>query len=132
LKNSFIEILYKKGFCTKVFKHVRKLDAQVCWACDATGLYTKEGDLFLYDEECYRCKGTGIYRPAKTLTWFVFYFVISDQYFVWHQPQNLVKYSINLTDDFDTDINDTEVKPIEIPKKKLTESKALVKWFLEM
>lgn len=72
---------------------------------------------------CLKCSGTGVYH---TISYYVFHFCLEDQSFTWHQPQKDVDYPVETTEV--SDINQTEVKPLEIPKAKLTQAKALVRW----
>lgn len=122
LKNKFIEFLYKKGFCEMAYIHTLRLKEKECYSCHGTGYH--------YKGECYNCGGTGIYQESDTLRFIVFHFTIDNKKFCWHQPDYLVEFEFQITNKSE-DINETEIKPLEIPRSKLKHYKELIKWVLE-
>ncbi|MCQ3977664.1 MAG: hypothetical protein DPW09_29910 [Anaerolineae bacterium] len=126
LKNDLIRWLYEAGFCREAYLHLKELEAQECWNCSGTRVA-------YYDDygvdTCRRCRGTGIYRGKRTLKFVVFRFFINEQPFSWHQRFEDVDFEVKFTGD-QQQMPEIEIKELEIPQRKLTEAKALVKWFL--
>jgi hypothetical protein len=118
LKNKLIEWLYHAGYCQSVGIH--KPIEKECFTCYGSGQW-HDGS------ECFKCDGTGIYKGAS---FFVFRFNVDGQNYCWHQPMESISFHPDITSATDT-INETEVKPLEISKSKLAESKALLKWVIE-
>lgn len=128
LKSRFIKWLYDQGYCQSCYLHITVGNSVTCWGCDGTGLWSS-WDGFDIDR-CRKCDGTGRYKKKK-FEFAVFRFVIDDHPFCWHQPTEKLTFSPNYTSDQPTAMNETETKPLEIAYRKLTESKQLVKWFLQ-
>ena len=94
IKNKMVELLYMNGYCTECYPHVTELPSKECWSCDGTGVwesYGQEGD------RCLNCNGTGVHLPAKTLTFVCFRFVVEEQTYCWHQPEE--SGTVHLRDD---------------------------------
>lgn len=123
LKNTFIRKMYRSGYSESVKIHKIEIGAQECYTCNGTGKCDYEGS-------CYNCNGTGNYRQGKVLKFAVFAFLINDTRFVWHQPMEKVGFEFEVTDSEESEINETEVKPLEVKRSKLTELKALLKWVI--
>lgn len=77
LKNQFVEHLYRAGYCVAAERHHQELK---CY-CGGSAW-------------CEKCDGTGIYRET---TLYYFKFDLGDQFYVWHQPAELVTWPIAFT-----------------------------------
>lgn len=127
LKNRLIRELHARGYCTKAFLHQRHMEGLVCYSCEGSGesFFNSDGRL------CRRCGGTGFYKPPTTIGFYAFEFSIKNERFMWHQPLTAVDFEVNIDESITpTELNETMVKPLEIPRRKLTEAKALVRWFV--
>jgi hypothetical protein len=71
------------------------------------------------------------YLRKKTVRWYVFRFNIEGRMFTWHQPEDKVDFPIRLTEQTENEMNQTEIKSLEISSRKLAEAKVLIKWILE-
>lgn len=120
LKNEVIRILYQSGYCVSTYKHILEFESKECRTCNGTGM--KRGVF------CYDCEGSGeiTFDPSEFI---VFVFGINNEKYVWHQPEEYIRFSFELTGN-EEKINKTEEKPIDIPKRKLSDFKALLKWFV--
>jgi hypothetical protein len=140
LKNQLVALLYQQGACIECLAHERHLPEKICRACDGTGV--SERDPYLdeieedfgvelvgnTDEKCLRCRGTGIYLPAKTLRDIAFKFMVCGRMFAWHQPDDLI--------DFEYEISATEQgcpaeeNPLEMSTAKMREGKVIIRYVL--
>lgn len=127
IKNQFIEMLYHKGYCIECYIHYKILNEKICFSCDGTGISYNRKDQFSFG--CDRCLGTGIYQEEGTLEFVVFHFLVDGEKFTWHQPKESVDFEFSITQEADN-LNETQVKPMEINRSKLTEAKALIKWVM--
>ena len=82
LKNHLIRIFYERELCEKVETHVQELE---CWDCGGTG--SDGGDY------CFACNGSGVYR---TITLYCFFFRVTGQMYIWHQPSDKVDYPVRV------------------------------------
>lgn len=85
LKDHLVRIFYQAGLYRSVRLHRQTLE---CWACRGTGV---SNDWDGYEEPCYKCGGTGIYREHMLYS---FHFSIAGQHYAWHQPQRLVTWPV--------------------------------------
>lgn len=85
LKNSLLRHFYEHGFCVSVKPQKQYA---ICWDCSGTGNYYAQGD-------CWKCGGTGIYRTHHL---YRFVFAVSGRRYVWHQPQALVTWPVEITE----------------------------------
>ena len=129
LKNRLIKSFYQSGYSSSVAIHTRTLKKQICWTCDGTGTWYDWQSFFV--ETCRKCDGTGVYKPEKELKFCVFRFEIGDKVFVWHQPAENLDFTPEVVDALAGKINDTEAKPLKVARRKLSELKALVRWYLD-
>lgn len=81
LKNLLLEHWYKQGHCIGATIIRQNLE---CWSCDGTGWHWT-GDY------CWKCDGTGIYR---SILLYQFVFMIAGRRYCWHQPKDLVDWSV--------------------------------------
>jgi hypothetical protein len=124
LEKGVIRKLYSLGFCDKAFVHVKELPGKVCRECEGSG-ESHCGRL------CLHCSGSGMYTYPRTLKFYVFHFVIESEQFVCYRPFEEVDFAVNIDNSNGPSVlTVTETKPLEIPRRKLTEVKALVRWFL--
>ncbi len=86
LKNQLVQHFYQSGFCESVTQQVQTLP---CWSCNGTGV-----DEWNDGDECWKCHGTGIYRRHHL---YRFVFRINGISYVWHQPDSLVTWPVELT-----------------------------------
>ena len=121
LKNELIEMLYKEGYSETVYLHRKLLPAKMCYTCDGSGIDEWDG------RDCCNCGGTGEYLPEKLLQWYVFRFSVGAKYYTWHQPKELITCPVQLTE-FESEINETIIKPVLLKKSKFSEAKALIEW----
>jgi len=112
LKGKFIKLLYSLGCCEKVYRHHLSAGTRECWSCDGFG--------------CPSCKYRGNYFQKERF-FLVFRFDVEGKSFSWHQPKELVDFEV-VDKGEESDLNETEVKPLEIPRQKLAGAKALVGW----
>jgi len=100
-----------------------------CNRCEGKGIADD------YDEDasgdCSRCCGTGWYREAGKLEFIVFRFRIADQVYCWHQPRELVKWPVELTDEAEAWQTEQEEKPLNMNQRKFADAKALVRFVIE-
>jgi len=129
LKNSFMRLLYRLGLCDRAYRHVDRFPALVRRNCGGTGRDFQNG----YKKEacsCHRCNGTGIFRPALEDRYIVMSFVVEGRRYTWHQPEELIDYPVQLTDE-DLPMSETTARPLGIPRRELTRCKALVRWVID-
>lgn len=86
LKNALIKCLYLQGYCTQAKIHLQN---KICYGCDGTGEYWTGAD-------CHRCNGTGIYSSTRL---YAFRFKLNGHSYAWHQPQRLIDYDVQLTEE---------------------------------
>ena len=120
LKNDVVRILYQAGYCISTTRHIKETDSRECRYCYGPGL--RQGN------ECYDCDGMGTVN-LDPYRFIVFVFNVNNERYVWHQPEERIQFSIQVGEDSE-EINETEVKPINIPKNGLSEGKALLRWFI--
>lgn len=145
LKSRFIEYLYTNGYATSVGIHKDPDREHECWKCNGTGVHKLTDADFDYrfddfdeddfedieDDTCPKCDGTGIYRRVPGRTYYVFSFDIGGVRYAWHSPQDTVQFPVSVTEDSSGDLPETETKPIEISRSRLTERRKLLEWVLE-
>jgi hypothetical protein len=144
LKNSLIRLLYTNGFCNTCYVHNTELPAQPCWSCGGTGIWASEhsdddwdgddwdgDDWDDTDEDCRKCKGTGIYRKPKALAFLCFRFAIGEKTFCWHQPKKSVSFVYKVTAAECSFALTDEEKPISLDRRKFAEAKHLLMWVIE-
>lgn len=119
LKNELIELLYRNGYCTAAWIHLWQQEEQICRECDGAG-----------DIEC-SCGGTGVWRPARTLEFWCFRFLIEDCIYCWHQPRRSVEFTpVESVPPQDWEGIAGE-KPVSLPVRKFASVKALLRWVLD-
>ena len=118
LKTSFIERLYTaERFTDRVEKLTKTLPEKACFGCDGSG--------------CERCEHTGIFAKARDVASYVFTFTVNGRRYTWMQPDRVMAFEPRVE----------ETKPetgaaremdlsINIPRSKLAEAKALIRWVL--
>jgi hypothetical protein len=120
LKNRLVKLLYKDGYCTAAWEHRLVLPAKICRDCGGSG----DGGC------CDRCDGTGEYLPAKTVRFICFRFEVGVRY-TWHQPVELVRFPVTMTDaPADWQPGERE-KPVPMPRRQFAAAKDLIRWVLE-
>ncbi len=82
LKRALITLFYCQQFPVHVSRQQQTLR---CDRCCGTGIFysPRSG----YEDDCWHCDGTGIYRQTSLLR---FQFTIGGEVFVWHQPEDRV------------------------------------------
>ena len=122
LKSRLIERLYEaESFTDRVEKLVKWLPEQECW-CDG-------------DPDCDKCDGTGVFREARQVASYGFTFTVDGQRYTWMQPD----FAMSAT--FIESLRVEETRPddgkpreldstLNMPRTKLAEAKALVRWVL--
>jgi hypothetical protein len=120
LKSAFIERLCAQGFLSAAGEHSVEQPARTCWTCEGDG--------------CERCDDTGNFLPARTLVYAVLQFVIAGRTYIWHQPSDLVSWSIPNVEKLPhgdwAPLNDEE-KPVAMHPNKFARAKALIRWVVE-
>ena len=124
LKNQMVELLYQKGYCTACWIHTQVLPAKVCRECMGTS------PRYTGDDYCDRCANTGEYLPAKTLRFYVFKFAIGRGY-TWHQPDNLVKFPVDVTREPEAWSGIEREKPLGMARSQLGAAKGLLRWVMD-
>ena len=138
LKNDLVKLLYERGYSTGCYFHDVELPAQACYACEGSGTFddgTDEGPTTLNPTirqyfTCDRCNGTGMFKPAKTITFVCFEFMVGGTKYCWHQPKETVRYDYTITKDTSTITLSKEEKPISLSVAELEEGKRLIGWLL--
>lgn len=135
LKNGFIHVLYQTKYLRQCWLHVAKFE-NVCRACGLRGIMDDEWELddeidaWEQDIQCWKCDDTGIIRNERTF--YCFRFEVKGNAFVWHQPkQSLTAFTPKVTDPPKEWGGVVEEKPLTLPKAKLAEAKALVRWVID-
>ena len=126
LKHDVIGILYQDGYSTDCYLHTTILPVKSCFGCDGSG-YEGDDNGTIWGK-CYRCNGTGLYLPAKPLAFVVFHFLIGDQRYCWHTPQELVTFQYQITKETADYSLSEELKPVDLPS--ISESTELLEWFV--
>lgn len=115
LKNLLIEQLYKRGCAEQVRRAEQRF---ICFRCDGTGI-----DPYAWDEDsaCEKCGGDGIFR---TVHLWDFTFRVDGRAFRWHQPFQLVKFDVALTNPDDkaheyTTEDDKQIIPLRGERLRL-------------
>jgi len=123
MKNGIIHYLYKNGYCFECYEHNIHGVPAICNSCGGSGIYQKKW-------ECYSCFGTGRIHDVKIdLYYVVFRFNIEGTIYTWHQPEHTIHFIYKTTKP-ESIYEESEIKPIEVSKSKLSEYKALLRWFL--
>ena len=121
LKNAFIELLYSNGYCTASWIHRLNQEQQTCRACAGDG----DGDF------CWRCDGSGIWRPARVLQFWCFRFSIASKVYCWHQPAAMVGFTpAESLPPADWEGVAGE-KPIALSVRKFAAVKELLRWIFD-
>lgn len=126
LKHDVMGILYCDGYSTDCYLHTTILPAKSCFGCDGSG-YEGDDDGAIWGK-CYRCNGTGIYLPEKQLVFAVFHFLVGDQRYCWHTPQELVTFHYQITKEAADYSLSEELKPVNLPS--ISKSIELLEWFV--
>jgi hypothetical protein len=124
LKNRMVELLYHEGYSTQCYLHHQPIPAQECFGCDGTGDH--------YGDMCYRCGGTGEWRPATTFTFVCFRFGVEGTSYCWHQPKTFVTFKYETTaepSEWKPD-QDKEEQEVPLSPSKFAEAKDLLRWIL--
>jgi hypothetical protein len=136
LKNKLIGLLYSLGYANQVKEHVVSRPGLSCNKCSGTG-EIDDWNEYKYDDfcaengTCSRCDGTGWYRGPDCLEFVAFRFSISGQWYSWHQPKDLVSWPYAITCKAEDWEPERDAKPIDMPKCKFSEAKALIRFVLE-
>lgn len=91
LKHKLTKYLYTHYPCdVQLLKQTLK-----CHSCDGTGTYTRTNYYhdILWEDDCWHCGGTGIYRTVEIIA---FTFYINGETIAWHQPRGLVDFDVYL------------------------------------
>lgn len=128
LKEKLIRRLYELGFCHNVFLIESDLKERVCNSCGGSG----ESFFYRHGRHCPSCGGTGkLLRPCST-TLYDFSFEIGNELFVWHLPENQVKFKVRINQfilpSAMKDIRANGLRPL--PRIYLRTARALIRWFL--
>lgn len=83
IKNAFVRLLYRMGYCTAAYRHEQNRDQVECRSCEGAG--------------CQRCEFTGNYRDHRVIYYYIFTFNIHGTYYSWHQPEDSVDFDVTLT-----------------------------------
>lgn len=79
-----------------------QVQSMECWECEGSGYSMETG------ESCWKCEGSGIHREHRL---FVFRFEIGGRRYVWHQPERLVDWPVELSADHEP----AEFTPRDLP-----------------
>lgn len=121
LKNELVELLYREGYSTASFIHRLFLEKQLCRECGGAG-----------DLDCWKCGGSGEWKPAKTIEFWCFEFLIAGKVYSWHQPIALVKFApMESVPPQDMEHSAVKEKPILIRRQQFAEMKSLLRWVLQ-
>jgi hypothetical protein len=123
LKNHLIKLLYGYGYCTECIIHTSQLPAKGCFGCDGMG-FSDDGD------KCWRCDGTGVYRPATNISFVAFRFVVDGRTFAWHQPKHIVNFPFVATDAPADYKLPTEEKNVLLAPEMFAEAIELIEWII--
>ncbi|MCZ2153174.1 MAG: hypothetical protein LC114_04615 [Bryobacterales bacterium] len=129
LKNRILELLYRHGYCTECYEHHRALGPKYCFGCDGAGSSEHVGGSgAVYGDNCYRCNGTGIFRPATTLEFVCFRFNVEGTSYCWHQPKRLVKFGYRTTQDVSSFEAVEGKEQVELSRDELAAATDLLNW----
>jgi hypothetical protein len=126
LKTKLVEFLYKEErFTDRVEKLTRRLPEKTCFGCDGTG-----GDWS--GEDCDRCGGSGVFAKARNVASYVFRFTVEGQSYTWMQPDRVMTFQPRVEETkADDGGGPRELETsLTIPRAKLAEAKALVRYAL--
>lgn len=122
LKNDFIRMLYKHGYCALSWIHRLELAEQKCRECGGDG----GGDW-----DCSYCGGSGIWREARTLEFWCFRFVIGGRTYCWHQPRESVDFEVAASVPPQDWEGLSGEKPVALPRSKFALVKDLLRWVID-
>jgi hypothetical protein len=57
---------------------------------------------------------------------------VNGQRYSWHQPEDLVHFDVEITESPSENWEAGVVKPVEMPRRKFGEGKALIRWVLDL
>lgn len=86
LKRRLVELWYHDGRARAVSAQIQTM---YCWGCQGSGEYW-DGDI------CHKCWGSGVYREH---TLYRFIFDVAGRRYIWHQPEDLVEFDVQLLDE---------------------------------
>ena len=122
LKAAFVTALYKaEKFTDRVEALVRKLPEKECYGCEATG--TTE-----WGEDCDRCRGTGIYLPAKEVRSYAFHFSIAGEHYCWVEPDFAIGFVPKVEETRAATPPRELDTAIDLPTGTFVEAKALIRF----
>lgn len=120
LKTKLVEHLYSlEKYTDRVEKLTKTLPAKECFDCEGAG--------------CERCDHTGEYAPARDVASYVFTFggFPDGQRYTWMQPDHVMTFEPRVEATRADDGKPRELeKTLNIPRSKLAEAKALVRFAL--
>lgn len=129
LKDALLKKLFKNGYVVSAI-FLKDAIKKECFSCNGTGIYNSgyyddDCDYDDDDDVCWKCNGTGIYYSQS---FWLLRFVVGGETFTWHTPQkDGFDYKEINADMLESDGNvEQEVKPLNVPKAKLTELKRIV------
>lgn len=125
LKNRFVELVYRQGYCIECYEHQQSLPEQRCFGCDGTGTY--DGG-----QACHECGGDGVYQAAKVLTLVCFRFDVLGRTYCWHQPNDLVTFEYRVTADSSRwQPEDNDEKTVLMDASQLAGAEELLRWIID-
>lgn len=120
LKNDFIRLLYRHGYCTVSWIHRLELAEQKCRECGGGA-----------DWDCDHCGGSGIWREARTLEFWCFRFLVGGQTYCWHQPKGSVEFGPAECVPPQKWAGLGGEKPVALPKRRFAMVKDLLRWVID-
>ena len=124
LKTELIEHLYERErFTDRVEKLMRRLPEKECFRCEGSG---NDGHA-----DCEKCDGTGVFAEARDVASYEFSFTVEGQHYTWMQPDRVVTFEPRVEETRPDDGKPRELETtLNIPRTKLAEAKALVRYAL--
>lgn len=124
VKNEFIALLYRMGFCTAAWEHRAPRPERICRRCEGTG------DLFGSGDACYECPECEYGNiPARVDIFACFRFEIAGTVYTWHQPCNLLMFQVAYTKPPETWNGEVGLRSVAIAN--IEEPIALLRWVIE-
>ncbi len=125
LKSPLIRCLEQRGYCESTAVHLMRVPAKECFGCDGGGMDYDTG------RDCYRCGGTGEFKPATEFRFIAFQFQVGDVKYRWHQPEHLVDWTYTPTSEI-VPINETEIKPVKISVDEIPDLMDTIRYLIEL
>jgi hypothetical protein len=130
LKNSFVALLCRQGYCVGAKQHTVHREGLPC----RCGTETEQSGPAGASHDgfdaggfwCRRCCGSGWYRAPREDVFVAFRFSVEGAAYCWHQPDHLVTWPYALTGGAEVWGGEQPEKPIALPARRFAEARALI------